>query len=270
MHPTKSLLASLSGSPRDPCSLLANIHSHAVSGSSPLCLFHYSICIYFCQLSKKAPDIQVSLPRPLSNPHRGPYARTGFSSPLPLWSLQFYISLWPSGSVRGKASHVFNLLSGGFTFPPSEGSLVLSTFLCPAMSNAGHSPPPLHHWTFMWRILLLFPHNPPSPTFNLESCIIIYSPLSLIHGHMTLQAFPLTFLQFYFYFLPVTSNMLMALANFNMNINHLRKLDPINFQWLLLASYKVLFVSRLCEGYWTRKASVTSTFCSLSSPWPLT
>lgn len=47
-------------------------------------------------------------------------------------------------------------------------------------------PPPLHHWTFMWRILLLFPHNPPSPTFNLESYIIIYSPLSLIHGHMTL------------------------------------------------------------------------------------
>lgn len=79
-------------------------------------------------------------------------------------------------------------------------------------------PSPLHHWTFMWRILLLFPYNPPSPTFDFESYIIIYSSLSLIHGHMTLLSFPLIFLQFYFYFLPVAFNMLMTLANFNMNI----------------------------------------------------
>lgn len=156
VHPTKSLLASLPGSPREPCSFPANIHSHAVSGSSSLCLFHYSICIYFCQLSKKAPDIQVSLPRPPSNPHRGPYAHTVFSSPLPLWSCN---STFPSGlpallEEKPPTSSIYYLetfprsegslvplLSAIFPLPRSEGSLVPSTFLFPAMPNAGHSSP---------------------------------------------------------------------------------------------------------------------------------
>lgn len=181
-----------------------------------------------------------------------------FSSPPPLRSLQFYISLWSSGSVRGRASHVFSLLSTTFPLPQLEGNLVPSIFLFPAVSNAGHSPlspSPLNLHVEDFTAVSI------QPTFDFESYIIIYSSLSLIHGHMTLLSFPLIFLQFYFYFLPVAFNMLMTLANFNMNISHPRILDPINFQWLLLASYKVSY-PRLCEDYWTRKASITSTFCS--------
>lgn len=114
--------------------------------------------------------------------------------------------------------------------PPTSSVYYLQPFLCLSKTLFHQSscfqlsqmlvtrPSPLHHWTFMWRTLLLFPYNPPYPTFDFEPYIIIYSSLSLIHGHMTLLSFPLIFLQFYFYFLLVAFNMLMTLANFNMNV----------------------------------------------------